>query len=136
MQFSISGKFQQNEQYISRHHESAFTRWVQPKLKSLFQNPLTFIILVWALMFLFAGVYFVSAQEPAHQAAARHTMLPSRTTTKSRAVAKKRTAERKTETVEIFGVGPESFGPISLPTPPPEPPVAGPPDSQREKLIE
>jgi len=48
MQVITTDKFQINEQSI----------W---KIKSVLQNPLTFVILVWGLMIFFAGLYFVYA---------------------------------------------------------------------------
>lgn len=48
MQVGITEKIQAQEQIAS-------------KIKSLFRNPLTFIVLVWGLMIFLAGLYFVYA---------------------------------------------------------------------------
>lgn len=59
----INGRFQRNVQNISRFTLPDLPQFIYLKIKSLMRNPLTFVILVWGIMFLFASVYFVCAQE-------------------------------------------------------------------------
>ncbi len=63
MQFSISGIFQKHEQDLFECTSPEIPRFIQQKIKALIHNPLTFVILVWAMMFFFASLYFVYAQE-------------------------------------------------------------------------
>jgi hypothetical protein len=112
MQFSISGIFQKNEHAVFACPSLEIPRSFQQKIRSLMRNPLTFVILVWAMMFFFASLYFVYAQEVktagiTHQPVSQKT----RATIKSKAAAKKHAAPaRKTETVELFSVGLETLG--------------------------
>jgi hypothetical protein len=48
MQISITERFQRNTPTM-------------PKVRSLLQNPLTFVILVWGLLIFVAGLYFAYA---------------------------------------------------------------------------
>ena len=63
MQFSISGILQKNEQGLFGLPSRQIPRSFQRKIKALISNPLTFVFLVWAMMFFFASLYFAYAQE-------------------------------------------------------------------------
>ena len=63
MQFSISGIFQKHGQDLFEFSSPGSLRSFRQKIKALIFNPLTFVILVWAMMFFFASLYFVYAQE-------------------------------------------------------------------------
>jgi len=63
MQFSISGIFQKHEQDLFEFPSPGIPRSFRQKIKALISSPLTFVILVWAMMFFFASLYFVYAQE-------------------------------------------------------------------------
>ena len=112
MQFSISGIFQKTEQDVLVCTALEIPRFFQRKIKALAQNPLTFVLLVWAMMFFVASLYFVYAQEGKTAETNRKPVSQ-----KTRAVAKSKAAERKpsasvrkTETVEVFSAGLETFG--------------------------
>jgi hypothetical protein len=112
MQFSISGIFQKNERDVFAYTSLEIPRSFQHKIRSMRHNPLTFVVLVWAIMFFFAGLYFVSAQEIKTRAT-NHKAVSQRTRAaiKSKVAAKKHPASaRKTETVELFSVGLEIVG--------------------------
>lgn len=110
MQFSISGKFQRNEQDLFGFPAPEIPRSYQLKIKSLIHNPLTFVILVWALMFFFASLYFVYAQELAKPRSGNHNVYQkARASIKPKTIAKKHTTPaKKIEMVELFSVGLET----------------------------
>ncbi len=63
MQFSISGILQKHEQDLFGLPSRQIPRSFRRNIKALISNPLTFVILVWAIMFFLASLYFVYAQE-------------------------------------------------------------------------
>ncbi len=63
MQFSISGIFQKHEQDLFEFPSLGIPRSFRQKIKASISNPLTFVILVWAMMFFFASLYFAYSQE-------------------------------------------------------------------------
>lgn len=112
MQSSISGKFQRNEQTLFGEIAPEVPRSFQLKFNSLTHNPLTFVILVWALMFIFAGLFIVYAQEAGKPAPRNHRIIQkAHTSIKSKTAPKQQiTPIRKSETVEVFSVGLETLG--------------------------
>lgn len=108
MQFTISGIFQKYEDpfgSLSREIPQSFQR----KLYAVTRSPLTFVILVWAMMFLFASLYFVYAQE-LHRNNPQSAPQKTHTADKSKTVSKKHFIPvRKIEIVEVLSVGPETL---------------------------
>lgn len=110
MQFSISGIFQKNEQDLFGHNSVEIPRSFQRKIKALISSPLTFVILVWAMMFFIASLYFVKAEEAEKPvSSSHHVSQKSRVSIKPKTVAKKNaTPAKKAERVELFSVGSET----------------------------
>lgn len=111
MQFTISGIFQKYEQAPFGLPTSEIPRSFRRKLNAFIHSPLTFVILVWAMMFFFASLYFVYAQEvKLHRNNAQSAHQKTHTAVKSKTGVKKLPASaRKTESVEVFSVGPETL---------------------------
>jgi hypothetical protein len=111
MQFSISGIFQKNEQDLFGYTSLEIPRSFQRKIKALISSPLTFVILVWAMMFFVASLYFVYAQEVKTAApSALPVSQKAHAGNKPKTAAKKHTAPaKKIEKVELFSVGLETL---------------------------
>ncbi len=110
MQFSISGKFQKNEQDLFAFTSLEIPRSFQRKIKVLISNPLTFVILVWAMMFFVASLYFVYAQETGKSVSSNPDISQNkRVSIKPKTIAKKdATPAKKIQAVELFSVGSET----------------------------
>ena len=113
MQFSISGKFQKNEQDLFAFTSLEIPRSFQRKIKVLISNPLTFVILVWAMMFFVASLYFVYAQETGKSVSSNPDISQNkRVSIKPKSIAKKdATPAKKIQAVELFSVGSETVSP-------------------------
>lgn len=111
MQFSISGIFQKNEQDLFGYTSLEIPRSFQRKIKALIFSPLTFVILVWAMMFFVASLYFVYAQEAEKPASGNHPVSQkARAGINPKTVEKKHAAPaKKIESVELFSVGLETL---------------------------
>ena len=97
MQFGNSDNLHHQPQEIS-WRPSGVAYFFSHRFNKLFRSPLTFVLLVWGLLFMILSVTLAYAQDASYPVNQRGTVVNSR-------AANHRASRNKTEIVEIFSAG-------------------------------